>query len=70
MRSVVLAEQTRPETSLFDVRYFFPDKNTWRPTCGLAMRTLIAMHREHDNNTISNFDAWYQVVLNSPNVTV
>jgi hypothetical protein len=69
MTSVVLAEKTSPEKSLFDVRYLFLDEYTWRPICGLAMKTLIAMHRQNDNNTISNIGAWYQAVLTSPNVT-
>jgi len=71
MKAIILGHATAEDKSLFDVRYFYRiDNDTWRPTCGLALKTLVAVHRRHDDSTIQDIGAWYQAVSNSPNVTV
>ena len=70
MRAVILTQKTMLDKTLFDVRYFYRDQYIWSTTCGLALKTLVAVHRQHDNNIIHDISAWYQAVSTSPNVTV
>ena len=67
MRACLLEQRTsNPDKELYDLRYFYFDKErVGHSSCGMAIQTLIPIHRKHFER-IGRGD-WYLAISDSNN---